>query len=59
MSSADASAVDDAAVAAAVAGLTGEIDQVPAAVSAVKVGGERAYKKPHEDDEESVDSDEE
>ncbi|MBS4729908.1 tRNA pseudouridine(55) synthase TruB [Mycobacterium sp. SM1] len=34
----------DAAIAAAVAGLRGDIMQVPPAVSAVKVGGRRAYR---------------
>lgn len=40
------SAVDisDAQIEAAVAALRGEIDQIPSAVSAVKVGGQRAYK---------------
>lgn len=33
------------AVIAAVAGLTGDIDQVPSAVSAIKVRGERAYHR--------------
>jgi tRNA pseudouridine55 synthase len=41
----DASGVDDASVAAAAAALTGAIEQVPSAVSAVKVGGVRAYKR--------------
>lgn len=41
----DASSVDDAALAAAVAALTGPIEQVPSAVSAVKVAGVRAYKR--------------
>jgi tRNA pseudouridine55 synthase len=41
----DASGVDDGSLAAALTGLTGPIDQVPAAVSAVKVGGVRAYKR--------------
>ena len=36
--------VTDDAIRAAVAPLRGEIDQVPSAVSAIKVGGERAYK---------------
>jgi tRNA pseudouridine55 synthase len=39
-----AAAVDDAQVGAAVAALRGDIEQVPSAVSAVKIGGERAYK---------------
>ncbi|MHA3022499.1 tRNA pseudouridine(55) synthase TruB [Mycobacterium sp. BMJ-28] len=34
----------DAQIEAAVAGLRGDIDQVPSAVSAIKVGGQRAYK---------------
>ena len=34
----------DAAIAAAIAGLRGDITQVPSAVSAVKVGGRRAYR---------------
>lgn len=41
----DAGAVTDDAIAAAITGLTGAIEQVPAAVSAVKVGGVRAYKR--------------
>lgn len=36
--------VTDDAIAAALRGLRGEIDQVPSAVSAVKVNGERAYR---------------
>ncbi len=40
---ADASAVDEAALLAAVARLTGDIEQVPSAVSAIKVDGRRAY----------------
>jgi tRNA pseudouridine55 synthase len=43
-----AGAVTDAAVHAALAALTGEIDQVPSAVSAIKVNGERAYKRVRE-----------
>ncbi len=39
----DASAVADDAIALGVAALTGEIDQVPSTVSAIKVGGRRAY----------------
>jgi len=37
--------VADADVAAAMRSLTGDIEQVPATVSAVKVAGERAYKR--------------
>jgi len=40
----DASGVDEAAVAAGIAALTGPIQQVPSTVSAIKVGGKRAYK---------------
>ena len=40
---ADAAAVDEAAVRAGVAALTGHIEQVPSTVSAIKVGGRRAY----------------
>ena len=41
----DASGVTDEALAAAVAQLTGDIDQVPSAVSAVKIGGVRSYAR--------------
>ena len=40
-----ATAVTDAAIRAGLAALTGQIDQVPAAVSAIKVGGQRAYQR--------------
>ena len=40
-----ADAVTDDAIRAALAAQTGEIDQVPSAVSAIKVNGERAYKR--------------
>jgi tRNA pseudouridine55 synthase len=40
----DAEAITDEAIAAAVAALRGEIEQVPSSVSAIKVGGQRAYK---------------
>ncbi|MBA0051872.1 tRNA pseudouridine(55) synthase TruB [Streptomyces sp. AJS327] len=43
-----AAGLSRAAVEAAVAGLTGEILQVPSAVSAVKVDGKRAYKRVRE-----------
>jgi len=36
--------VTDAAIAAAIAGLRGEIEQVPSAVSAIRVDGRRAYR---------------
>jgi tRNA pseudouridine55 synthase len=39
----DASAVESAAVEAGIAALTGRIEQVPSTVSAIKVGGRRAY----------------
>jgi len=41
----DASTVTDAAIAAAMAGLRGEITQVPSSVSAIKVDGRRAYAR--------------
>lgn len=41
----DASHVSEADIRAAMQTLTGEIDQVPSAVSAVKVGGQRAYAR--------------
>lgn len=41
----DAAAVGDDALRGAVAGLTGEIAQVPSAVSAIKVAGVRAYAR--------------
>ncbi|MGQ4597586.1 tRNA pseudouridine(55) synthase TruB [Nocardia sp. R6R-6] len=40
-----ASHITDADIAACTAALTGDIDQVPATVSAIKVGGERAYAR--------------
>jgi tRNA pseudouridine55 synthase len=43
-SSASAAGVSDAALHAAVAALTGEILQVPPGISAIKVGGNRAYR---------------
>ncbi|QLQ39875.1 tRNA pseudouridine(55) synthase TruB [Micromonospora robiginosa] len=45
IASTPAGAVTDDAVRAALAPLTGEIDQVPSAVSAIKINGERAYKR--------------
>jgi tRNA pseudouridine55 synthase len=42
---ADASGVTDGDIAGAVAALTGRIDQVPSAVSAVKVEGSRSYAR--------------
>jgi tRNA pseudouridine55 synthase len=41
----DASAVTDEAIRAGLAAQTGPIQQVPSAVSAIKVNGERAYKR--------------
>lgn len=43
-----ADAVTDEAIRAGLAALTGEIDQVPSAVSAIKVGGRRAYHRVRE-----------
>lgn len=40
---ADAASVADAQIAAGIAALTGEITQVPSTVSAIKIGGKRAY----------------
>jgi tRNA pseudouridine55 synthase len=45
---ADASGVGDEALRAGVARLTGDIQQVPSAVSAVKIDGKRAYKRVRE-----------
>ncbi|MGB8387802.1 tRNA pseudouridine(55) synthase TruB [Mycobacterium sp.] len=42
--SVSAAHLTDEAIAAAVAGLRGDIEQVPSAVSAIKVGGRRAYR---------------
>ena len=42
--SVSAAHVTDDAIGAAIAGLRGEIEQVPSAVSAIKVGGRRAYR---------------
>ncbi|WP_431934814.1 tRNA pseudouridine(55) synthase TruB [Micromonospora sp. RP3T] len=53
IATADTAGVTDDAVRAALAALTGEIDQVPSAVSAIKINGERAYKRVR--DGESVD----
>ncbi len=44
LQSVSAEHVTGAAIAAAIAGLRGEIEQVPSAVSAIKVGGRRAYR---------------
>jgi tRNA pseudouridine55 synthase len=45
VSRADPGGVDDADLAAAITRLTGDIDQVPSAVSAIKVDGQRAYAR--------------
>jgi tRNA pseudouridine55 synthase len=45
LATADASAVEPDAVRAGMAALTGDIQQVPAAVSAIKVDGRRAYAR--------------
>ena len=44
LQSVSAGQVTDEAIAAAIAGLRGEIEQVPSAVSAIKVEGRRAYR---------------
>lgn len=43
LATADASGVDDDAITAGIADLTGRISQVPSSVSAIKIGGRRAY----------------
>jgi tRNA pseudouridine55 synthase len=40
--------IDDAAIAAGMLGLTGQLEQVPSSVSAIKVGGKRAYARARE-----------
>ncbi|MEV4622912.1 tRNA pseudouridine(55) synthase TruB [Asanoa sp. NPDC049573] len=45
VSSASAAGISDAAVLAALHAQRGEIDQVPSAVSAIKIDGQRAYKR--------------
>ncbi|WP_083864982.1 tRNA pseudouridine(55) synthase TruB [Nocardia brevicatena] len=45
LAEASAESVTDAGIATAVAALTGDIRQVPATVSAIKVAGERAYAR--------------
>ncbi len=44
LASAPAAGLPDDALAAAIASLTGEIQQVPPGISAIKVGGKRAYR---------------
>jgi tRNA pseudouridine55 synthase len=51
LATAPAAGVPDDAIRAGVAALTGEIDQVPARVSAVKVAGRRAYARVRAGDE--------
>ncbi|MGI8577334.1 MAG: tRNA pseudouridine(55) synthase TruB [Nocardioidaceae bacterium] len=41
----DASGIDHDALTGVLSGLTGDIEQVPAAVSAIKIGGQRAYRR--------------
>lgn len=48
---ADTGGVTDEAIRAGLAAQTGEIDQVPSAVSAIKVNGERAYKRVRDGEE--------
>jgi tRNA pseudouridine55 synthase len=48
VASADASGVTDEQLATGVAALTGDLQQVPSAVSAVKIDGKRAYKRVRE-----------
>lgn len=50
VSTAPAGHVSDGAIASAIAGLTGDISQVPSSVSAIKVNGERAYKRVRDGD---------
>ena len=47
----DTGHLDDAAVRAAFAAFTGELEQVPSAVSAVKVAGKRAYQRVRDGEE--------
>ena len=51
LEAADASALSDDEILAAIVPLTGEIMQVPSSVSAIKVNGERAYAKVRGGDE--------
>jgi tRNA pseudouridine55 synthase len=45
LATADAGGITDAAVAAGVAALTGDLEQVPSTVSAIKIDGRRAYAR--------------
>ncbi|MBB3051350.1 tRNA pseudouridine55 synthase [Prauserella isguenensis] len=51
LTEADASEITDGAIAAGIAGLTGELQQVPSAVSAVKIDGKRAYARVRDGEE--------
>lgn len=51
LSSASAGHLADADISTAIAGLTGDIQQVPSSVSAIKVDGQRAYAKVRGGDE--------
>ncbi|MEO3756450.1 tRNA pseudouridine(55) synthase TruB [Streptomyces sp. B6B3] len=51
---AGAAGVDPAALDAAVAGLTGDLMQVPSSVSAVKIDGKRAYRRVRQGEEVSL-----
>ncbi|PWJ25762.1 tRNA pseudouridine synthase B [Branchiibius hedensis] len=51
IASADASALTDADISTAITGLTGDIQQVPSSVSAIKVDGQRAYARVRGGDE--------
>ena len=51
VSTASTAGVDEARIRAALAGFVGEIEQVPTAVSAIKVGGRRAYQRVREGEE--------
>jgi tRNA pseudouridine55 synthase len=51
VSTAATAGVDEARIGAALAGFVGEIEQVPTAVSAIKVGGRRAYQRVREGEE--------
>ncbi len=46
----EASGLSDEAIRRAVAALTGELEQVPSSVSAIKVDGRRAYKRVRDDE---------
>lgn len=48
VSQASAAAVSEQAVLAGIAALTGDLEQVPSSVSAIKVDGQRAYKRVRE-----------